>query len=63
MTFRTGSWKSLPQNRIYLKKKKERKKRNEGSLKDPEDNITCTTICIYRSPEGEEREKEPGEKF
>ena len=33
-------------------------KRNEDSLRDIWDNITCTNICIIRVP-GEEREKGP----
>ena len=33
-------------------------KRNEDSLRDIWDNITCTNICIIGVP-GEEREKGP----
>ena len=54
MTWRTEWWKSLPQNRIQ---KKERKKKNEDSVRDLWDNINCTNIHIIGVPEEEYREK------
>ena len=37
--------------------KEKRRKRNEGSLRDLWDNISCNNICIIGVPEGGEREK------
>ena len=56
-------WKSLPQNRMYIKKKLKRIKGNEDSLRDLWGNIKCIHICIIRTLEGGEREKEPEKIF
>ena len=56
MTWEAEWWKSLPQNRIQ---KKERKKKNEDSLRDFWNIIKCTNIHIIVIAEGEEREREP----
>ena len=58
MTWRTEWYKSLPQNRVYKKVK-----RNEDSLRDLWGNIKCTNICIIGVPEGGEREKRPQKIF
>ena len=50
MTWKTGWWKSLPQNRIQ-------KKRNEETLRGLRDSIKCMNICVIGVPEGEERKK------
>ena len=58
-------WKSLPQNRMCIKKikNKKRMKGNEDSLRDLWGNIKCTNICIIGVPEGGEREKRPEKIF
>ena len=43
--------------------KEKRIKRNEGSLRDLQDNIKRNNICIIGVPEGEEREKGPEKIF
>jgi len=39
-------WKSLPQNRMYIKKKLKRIKGNEDSLRDLWGNIKCIHFCL-----------------
>ena len=38
-------------------------KRNEDSLRDLQDSIKCTNICIIGVPEGEKKEKGPEKIF
>ena len=43
--------------------KEKRMKRDEDNLRDLQDNIKCTNICIIGVPEGEERKKGPKKIF
>ena len=48
---------------MYIKKKLKRIKGNEDSLRDLWGNIKCIHICIIRTLEGGERQKQPEKIF